>query len=168
MKTYFKIFLFCFSTLLLIGCDRATKDMAKEQLRDKQPLTYFHDTVRLEYVENTGAAMSLGDGLSKRMSFWLLSILPLLFLLILSVYVVKKFNRMSHGTLFFCSLLLAGGLGNILDRIQFDRHVTDFMNLGFRNFRTGIFNFADVYVTVGVIGFFFLFRKVTLSSSGNQ
>jgi len=35
-----------------------------------------------------------------------------------------------------------------------DRHVTDFMNLGIQNVRTGIFNFADVYISLGAILFF--------------
>jgi signal peptidase II len=57
----------------------------------------------------------------------------------------------------FC-LIFAGGIGNIIDRILYDRHVTDFMNVGFGSLRTGIFNFADVCVTSGVI-LFFVFRK---------
>jgi signal peptidase II len=48
------------------------------------------------------------------------------------------------------ALVFSGGIGNIIDRIIFDRHVVDFMNLGVNNLRTGIFNFADVYVVTGV------------------
>jgi signal peptidase II len=43
-------------------------------------------------------------------------------------------------------------LGNIIDRLVYDRHVTDFMNLGIGSLRTGIFNVADMCVTGGVIG----------------
>jgi signal peptidase II len=49
------------------------------------------------------------------------------------------------------ALLFSGGIGNIIDRLLYDRHVPDFMNIGINNIRTGIFNFADVCVTVGVI-----------------
>ena len=62
--------------------------------------------------------------------------------------------------MFLFALIISGGLGNIIDRIQFDRHVTDFMNIGFRNFRSGIFNFADVYITIGVIGFLLFYKKL--------
>jgi signal peptidase II len=48
-------------------------------------------------------------------------------------------------------LIFSGGVGNIADRIIYDRHVTDFMNLGINEWRTGIFNVADLYVTSGVI-----------------
>ena len=159
MKKWVKIFLFCLSSLALISWDRETKNLAKEHLMNKEPLSYFHDTFRLEYVENTGAAMSLGDGLSKTVSFWLLSILPMIFLFILLIYVIKKSKELSFLKMFSFALVLAGGLGNIIDRIIFDRHVTDFMNIGFNNIRTGIFNFADICVTMGAISLLMIYRK---------
>lgn len=151
MKKWIKIFLFCLSSLSLISWDRATKDLAKEHLKNKEPLSYFHNTFRLEYVENIGAAMNLGDGLSKTVSFWLLSILPLILLLILFFYVIYNSNQISALKMFAFALVFAGGIGNIIDRLMFDRHVADFMNIGFNNIRTGIFNFADVCVTTGAL-----------------
>jgi signal peptidase II len=56
------------------------------------------------------------------------------------------------------ALIFAGGVGNIIDRIFFDRHVSDFMNIGILRVRTAIFNFADVYITIGVIAFLLLYR----------
>lgn len=144
---------------MFIGCDRITKDLAKEHLMYSEPLSYLHNTVRLEYVENTGAALSLGDQLSKPVSFWLLSILPLVFLLILFAYTIKNARTFSPFKMFALSLIIAGGLGNIIDRLLYDRHVTDFMNVGISNFRTGIFNVADVCVTAGVIAFLISYKE---------
>lgn len=158
MRISIKIFLFCISSFVFIGCDRVTKDMAKEHLKNKQTVSYFHDTFRLEYVENTGAAMSLGDKLPKPMSFLLLSLLPLIFLFILFVYTLKIVREINYPKMFCVALIFAGGMGNIIDRILFDRHVPDFMNLGIQNIRTGIFNFADVCVTAGVIGLLLFYR----------
>ena len=129
--------------------------MAKAYLKDKASQSYFHDSFRLTYVENTGAAMSLGDGISKTASFWVLSILPLCFLGGFFVYIINKSNRISYKKLLVFSLIFAGGIGNILDRLWFDRHVSDFMNIGWGYIRTGIFNFADVWITSGVICLFF-------------
>jgi signal peptidase II len=157
MKKWLKIFLFCLSSLTLISWDRESKNLAKEHLMNKEPISYLHDTFRLEYVENTGAAMNLGDDLSKTASFWLLSILPLTFLLILFTYTVRKSRELSFLKMFSFALIFAGGIGNIIDRLLYDRHVTDFMNIGFKNIRTGIFNFADVCVTMGVIFLFFTY-----------
>ena len=162
MKRWLKICLFCTSTLALISWDRATKDLAKEHLKDKAAVSYLHDFVRLQYAENTGAALNLGDGLSKTNSFWLLSVLPLVVLLIVFVYVLKKSNEMSFLKIFSFALIFAGGLGNIIDRILFDRHVTDFMIIGFKNIHTGIFNFADVCVTIGAIALILVYRDKQL------
>src|SRR5829696_3001203 len=158
MSIRMKVALFCISSLAFIGCDRVTKDLAKEHLINKGTISYFHDTFRLEYSENTGAALNLGDSLSKTASFWLLSMLPLTFLLGLCVYIIKNREKFSSGKIFSLTLIFSGGTGNIIDRLLYDRHVTDFMNLGIEGFRTGIFNFADVFVTAGVIGLV-LFRN---------
>ena len=47
--------------------------------------------------------------------------------------------------------IIAGGVGNIIDRLIHDRHVPDFLNVGINDVRTGIFNVADICVTAGVI-----------------
>ena len=161
MKRWIKIVLFCLSCLTLISWDRVTKNLAKEHLMNKESKSYLHDTFRLEYVENTGAAMSLGDSLPNTISFWLLSILPLGILLILFAYTINRSKEMRFVKIFSLSLVIAGGIGNIIDRLFYDRHVADFMNVGFRNIRTGILNFADVCVTAGVICFLFFHRSNT-------
>ena len=152
MKNKISIFSFCVFSLFFISCDQYTKHLAKEHLMFQMPKTYLHNTIVLEYAENTGAALSLGDNLSKSLSFWLLSVVPLLCLVGLFVYVVLKIDGFSRLKTISLSLILAGGLGNIIDRLVYDRHVTDFMNLGIGSLRTGIFNVADMCVTGGVIG----------------
>jgi signal peptidase II len=158
MKKQTKILLFCICCLAFIGCDRITKDLAKEHLKDKPAITYLNNSVRLQYAENTGAALNLGDDLPKAASFWLLSILPLVMLLGVLIYTLKNIKQMGPAKIFSIALVLSGGIGNIIDRIMFDRHVTDFMNIGFGNVRTGIFNVADICVTAGVIGLFIFFN----------
>lgn len=158
MKKWTKIILFCSCCLAFISCDRLTKDLAKTHLKDKPAISYLNNTVRLQYVENTGAALSLGDDLPKAASFWLLSILPLAILFGVVVYTYKNLQQMSPMKIFSIALVFSGGIGNIIDRILFDRHVSDFMNLGVGNIRTGIFNVADICVTAGVIGLLIFFN----------
>lgn len=136
---------------MFIGCDQVTKELAKVHLKDKAVISFYHDTFRLDYVENTGAFLSFGDDWSPAASFWLMNVLPLLFLVGLFVYAIRKTATATLMSIFPFLLIFAGGLGNITDRIMYNRHVTDFMNLGIHNLRTGIFNVADVYVTAGVI-----------------
>jgi signal peptidase II len=159
MKRGAKIFLFCFCCFAFIGCDRVTKDAAKEHLKNKEAASYFHDTIRLQYVENTGAALNLGDDLPKTISLILLSLIPLALLLILSGYTIKNSRDIQPLKIFLLSMIVAGGIGNIIDRIFNDRHVPDFINIGINNLRTGIFNVADVCVTMGVIGLILVYRN---------
>jgi signal peptidase II len=125
----------------------------------KGTLSYFHDVFRLEYVENTGAAMSLGANLPQPYNFWLLSIIPLMVMLAMITYALMHIRQFNTFRIVAFSLVFAGGIGNIIDRILRDRHVTDFMNLGIDNMRTGIFNMADVCITVGVICLFVSFHN---------
>jgi hypothetical protein len=51
----------------------------------------------------------------------------------------------------FVALVLAGGIGNLIDRVLHDGLVTDFLNLGIGSIRTGIFNVADMALTTGAL-----------------
>ncbi|MFL5808968.1 MAG: signal peptidase II [Flavisolibacter sp.] len=155
MKPHTKIILFIALSMFSIGCDRVTKDLAKEHLANRETISYLHDTFRLQYAENTGAALNLGDGLSNKASFWLLSILPLVFLMLLLTYSIRNASKLNALQIFSLALIFSGGIGNIIDRVLYDRHVADFMNLGINNWRTGIFNVADMCVTTGVLALLF-------------
>ncbi len=168
MKTGIKIFLFCISSFIFIGCDRATKDLAKDHLKDKEGISYLHNTITLQYVENTGAAMSVGDKLPKALNILLLSFLPLIILTCLFAYTIIKIKQINLPKMFCIALIFAGGIGNIIDRILFDRHVPDFMMLSIQSIRTGVFNFADVCVTAGVIGLLLFYRHNTLIKIKNK
>lgn len=152
MHTRYKMLFFCLISITFIGCDRVTKQLAKDHLMNGADISYLHNTIRLVYAENTGAALSLGDNLPKAVSFWLLGMMPLGIMIALLVYVIKQSKQLSWMKTFSLALIFSGGLGNLIDRIFFDRHVTDFMNIGIQNLRTGIFNVADVCITAGVIG----------------
>jgi signal peptidase II len=158
MKTRYKLFVFFLSTILFLSCDRVTKDLAKTHLMNKPTVSYLHNTVQLMYVENTGAAMSFGDDLSKTTGRWLLGILPLFFLIGLTAYTVRQAKEMRTMKVLSFALIISGGLGNIIDRLLFDRHVTDFMVIGTSSIRTGVFNFADVCVSAGAIGLMLFYR----------
>ncbi len=61
-----------------IGCDQLTKDVAQQYLAFEPPRSWFHDTVRLEYAENTGAFLSLGSGFSEWLRVILFQVFPAL------------------------------------------------------------------------------------------
>jgi len=159
MKTNIKVAVLGLLSFSMVSCDQITKNLAKEHLMYKGTFSYFHDVFRLEYVDNTGAAMSLGANLPQPYNFWLLSIIPLVVMLAMITYALMHIRQLNTFRIIAFALVFAGGIGNIIDRILRDRHVTDFMNLGINNLRTGIFNVADVCITVGVIWLFISFKN---------
>jgi len=159
MRSSTKILLFCIISIAFISCDRVTKNLAKTHLMNHPDISYLHNTIKLEYAENTGAALSLGDSLPKAASFWLLSMMPLALMIALLVYTLKNLDKLNTLKMVALALIFAGGMGNVIDRIFFDRHVTDFMNVGIAGLRTGIFNVADMAVTAGAICFLIAARE---------
>ena len=132
-----------------IGLDRITKLLAQEFLRARAPRIYLGDFFRLQYVENPGAFLSLGSGLSMDSRIWSLTVAVGLLLVIMAWILIKK--RLDRWTTIALSLLLAGGAGNWIDRAFRRAHtVVDFMNVGIGGLRTGIFNVADMAITAGV------------------
>ena len=152
MKVRIKLLLFCLVTLSAVGCDRVTKNLARTHLAHREGISYCSDTFRLEYAENTGAAMSLGADWPDGARFWLFNVFPVAMLLLLLAYLVQNSRQLHWMQVSALALIFSGGVGNLIDRIFNDSRVPDFMILGISTLRTGIFNVADMCITFGVLG----------------
>jgi signal peptidase II len=133
-----------------VGCDQATKAIARTYLPDSPFHSYLGDMFRLQYSHNPGAFLNLGAALPDTARFWIFTLLIGGFLAGLLVYLLRK-HDLDKTTVIAYSLILAGGLGNLIDRVAFNGMVTDFLNIGIGGLRTGIFNIADVAITAGVV-----------------
>lgn len=134
-----------------VGCDQVTKKVAKQTLQGAPPRTWFHNTVRLHYTENTGAFLGLGATLSEDTRFWMFLVLPGLMLCGTLAFGIVS-SHMRGKELLMLSCFVGGGLSNLLDRALQDGKVADFLNIGISTLRTGIFNVADVLIMFGVVG----------------
>jgi signal peptidase II len=141
--------LLVFSTLCLcLALDQTTKWLATLYLAPR-PVSFSTGTFRLEYIENPGSFLSLGAGLPSDVRFALFTAFIGILLLGLLVFILR-WSRQSVGVLFAISMLVGGGIGNLIDRILRHGYVIDFMNIRAWYFSTGIFNFADVEITAGI------------------
>ncbi len=128
----------------LTALDQASKFLADRTLLDKGTVRVIGDFFILLYARNRGAFLSLGNKTSA--AVW-----PIVFIampiIIIGAFVVFLWKRGEYTAYSLClaALVVAGGVGNIIDRIAFGS-VRDFMNLGIGSFRTGIFNAADMYL----------------------
>lgn len=141
-----------------VGCDQATKSVARDHLQAHAAMSFLGDTLRLQYAENPGAFLSLGASLPHRWGAAIFTVGGMVFVLATLLYavVVLRLGRLRAVAL---SLVCGGGLGNLIDRIRFDGHVTDFLNVGVGSVRTGIFNVADMALMVGMVLFFLAYRQ---------
>lgn len=133
-----------------IGCDQISKSVVRGNLEYHERIQLFGDNVVLTKVENTGAFLSLGDSLDPAMKNLLLLALPVLSLMFGLGWLFFQSNKLDKAALIAWCSIIGGGIGNIFDRAAHGS-VTDFLYIHWGVFRTGIFNFADVSITAGVV-----------------
>ena len=127
--------------------DRLTKWWA-EAVLPGNPREILGGLLPLTLAYNTGAAFGLSVGDDSRWLFIPVTFVALV-LLVLLYRQSEDADRVRHVSL---SLILAGALGNLYDRIFYPRGVVDFfgpVDLGFWHFP--IFNVADISITCGAI-----------------
>lgn len=132
-----------------VGCDQATKVLARQHLADKPTASYLGDTFRLTFIENHGAFLGMGSSLPPLIRTLIFVVLVALFLAGLTYWLMRDEVR-SKTAVVASSLIIGGGIGNLIDRVLFNGGVTDFLNIGIGGLRTGIFNIADVWIMAGV------------------
>ncbi len=136
--------------IALVGCDQATKAIARDQLASSPPISLLGGAVRFQYAENPGAFLSLGAGLPPRWRFVLGVVVSGAALAALAVFVLRSASLVTAQRIGL-GLVVAGGLGNLVDRLANDGRVVDFVSVGIGSLRTGIFNVADMAITAGVL-----------------
>lgn len=126
--------------------DQATKAWAVRRLRFSESITVINDFFNFAYAENTGVAFSLfnNHGDTGRLVLSGLAFLAA----ILVLYYFWKTPRSDDRMLGALSLLLAGILGNVVDRVRLG-YVVDFIDFQFGNWHYPTFNIADVAICTG-------------------
>ena len=103
---------------------------------DKQVLSLTH-------IRNTGAAWSIMQGKA-----WFLIGLPIVVLIAGIAFMVYKRKTLKKFEVIFISMIIAGGIGNLIDRVRM-KEVVDYISFKLIDFP--VFNFADICVVVGEI-----------------
>lgn len=127
---------------LLVGADQLVKFLVRTHMAVGQQRPFIPYILELYHIRNTGGAFSLFAGHT-----WVLAIISAVATLALALAMSSR--RWFRGILGRTAgtLLLAGAVGNLIDRVAFG-YVTDMFNFTFMTF--GIFNVADICVVVGV------------------
>ena len=137
----------------LLALDQFTKYFAILNLKDHPAIVLIDGVLELQYLENRGSAF----GMLQNQKFFILFVgfvfLAVILFFLFKLPARKKYN-IAHILL---SFVIAGGIGNMIDRLRFD-YVVDFISFVLINYP--IFNIADCYIVVAMIGLFILFAFV--------
>ena len=135
---------------VLVAVDQIVKYLVMTSIGFGEHVPLIPYILELTYVENTGAAFSI---FSKHT--WALALVSLVMSAVLALALWKGLFKHPFGKLAL-TLLLAGAVGNLIDRAC-RGYVVDMFNVLFMRF--AVFNVADICVVLGGIagGIYYLF-----------
>ena len=148
-------------SLVLIVLDQWTKYLAVTYLKPVGFVRFIPNVLNLFYLENRGAAFGLFSG-----QRWVFLIITAVIIFV-GIYLLAANKIHSKWLLFTVHLIVAGGIGNMIDRMFrggafLDGFVVDFLQFQFIDFP--VFNLADCFVTVGsVMVICYLLADIVLS-----
>lgn len=130
---------------LIIVLDQVTKYLAKTRLMDNINIDLIQGYFSLTYVENRGAAF----GILRDKKFILVGITALI--VAFMIYYLIKNKNMGKWMKISLVLIIAGAIGNLIDRVSLG-YVVDFFHFYIKNiFDWPVFNVADISVVCGTI-----------------
>jgi len=102
------------------------------------------------HMRNTGAAFSLLQGIpGAYRTYFFLSVTVIALVAIFTIF--WKSSETSWPMKVVMSLIVAGAIGNLTDRILFNE-VVDFLSFYIGHYRWPTFNLADTYISLGMAG----------------
>lgn len=131
---------FILTVVFSVGIDQITKYLAVKYLMPIGTFPIIKDVLHLTYVENTGAAFGM-----MKDSRWIFMTVSTVAILAIA-YVLYKYGLEMPFASICLSMILGGGIGNMIDRILLG-YVVDFVDFRLINF--AVFNGADSFVCVG-------------------
>jgi len=132
--------------LLSLAVDQGTKAAARAWLRDRPPVVVVRGFVELRYAENLGMAFSAPGDAGPSRAILVLASAAILVALLFAAWRADGEDRRLGAAI---GLLVAGGLGNLIDRAAAGR-VVDFILLRAGDHAWPTFNVADASLVLGV------------------
>lgn len=126
---------------LLVVCDQLVKYWVVSNLSLGEAMNVIPNVFSLTYYQNSGAAWSILQG-----QMWFFAIVTFV-AVPLCIWLLWKNRRGSKFYSLALGLVIAGALGNFIDRMRLG-YVVDMFQTDFMNFP--IFNVADMCLTIGV------------------
>lgn len=129
--------------LAVVALDQITKYSIEAQLSFGQSIEIIKGFFSLTYARNTGAAWSILSG--QMTFFYIISTIAL----VVMTYFLFKTDKKENLQRIALALLIAGTLGNFIDRLMF-QYVRDFLDFIILGYDFPIFNVADISLNVAI------------------
>ena len=129
------------SFVLILIFDQITKYYISTNFVLGESADFLNGFIDLIYIHNRGAAWGIMQGKT-----WFLIAITFIMLVVCVVFLVK--SGKNKLLLWAITLILSGGIGNMIDRIFRDGNVVDFLHFEFWP-TFPIFNVADCAVVLG-------------------
>ncbi len=129
-------------SLSILGLDQYTKYFISTNFELGQGTKFINGFIDIHYIHNTGGAWGILSG-----NTWILLSLTFIVMLIL-ITLLLKIGMKSKLLFWAVSLVVSGGIGNLIDRIFRDGNVVDFLHFEFFP-SFPVFNVADIAVVTG-------------------
>ena len=110
---------------------------------------YIYSFLNFYLVWNTGIGFGLAS-LETNIYYHILTSI----IVIINIGLIFLLIRSKKVYTYLIALIIGGSLGNLFDRIYYYA-VPDFIDLHLGNYHWFIFNVADIFITVGIIGLIF-------------
>ena len=107
---------------------------------------YIYPFLNFYLVWNTGIAFGLAS-FETNIYYHIITSIILLVNMVLIYLLIKSKGIFAY----LIALIIGGSIGNLFDRIYYYA-VPDFIDLHLGNYHWFIFNIADIFITVGIIG----------------
>ena len=129
--------------LILVGADQLSKYLIDSYMLEGETLPIINDFFHLTYVKNRGIAFGMFQG-----KLDIISIATVIAIVAIAYYLYKERNKLSMIEKMGFIYILAGAIGNMIDR-AFRGFVVDMVD--FRGVWSYVFNLADVWINIGVV-----------------
>ena len=136
--------------LVWVIIDQSTKALFKHILAPGEVVSLLAGGLLVLPTYNHGAFLSFGAEMSDATRNLVFIYGVLAILVGLFGWLVRS-SRLGRVEVIAIACILGGGLGNLIDRCVYDGRVFDFLNMGIGHLRTGIFNVADIGISLGVV-----------------
>ena len=134
-----------FFVVLLVMMDQLSKFFVVSFLKGQSPYILIDGFLSFYYIENRGAAFGILQN-----SQLLFSIITIVVLLGLMIYLIKNYKSSSLATKISLTLIIAGAIGNFIDRLRL-KYVIDFISFRMFGHDFAVFNLADSFIVIGTI-----------------